>query len=85
MLSSFAMIQILGWQVDFHLGKLDLGLLVWMDELKGIFKLYTAEVNTVLFVLTSPGLDSLLCANYYGDQRHNQTTRPVRRKQDTRT
>ena len=33
------MIQIQAWQVDFHLGKLDLGLLVRMDKLKGILKL----------------------------------------------
>ena len=35
------MIQIHAWQVDFHLGKLDLGLLIQMDKLKGILKLYT--------------------------------------------
>ena len=35
------MIQIKAWQVDFHPGKLDLGLLIWMDQLKGILKLYT--------------------------------------------
>ena len=35
------MIQIQAWQVDFHQGKLDLGLLVRTDKLKGILKLYT--------------------------------------------
>ena len=35
------MIQIKAWQVDFHPGKLDLGLLIWTDKLKGILKLYT--------------------------------------------
>ena len=36
------MIQIQVWQVDFHQGgKLDLGLLVRTDKLKGILKLYT--------------------------------------------
>ena len=35
------MIQVLAWQVDFHSGKLDLGLLVPTDTLKGILKLYT--------------------------------------------
>ena len=34
------MIQIQAWQVDFHPGKLDLGLLIWMDKLKGILKLH---------------------------------------------
>ena len=36
------MIQIQAWQVDFHQGKLDLGLLIRTDKLKGILKLYTA-------------------------------------------
>ena len=41
------MIQIYAWQVNFHPGKLDLGLLVRtdkLDKLKGILKLYTAKV-----------------------------------------
>ena len=36
------MIQIQAWQIDFHQGKFDLGLLVRADKLKGILKLYTA-------------------------------------------
>ena len=35
------MIQIQVRQVDFHPGKLDWGLLVRMDKLNGILKLYT--------------------------------------------
>ena len=46
------MIQIQAWQVHFHLGKLDLGLLVRMDKLKGILKLYT--VITPVFTLGKP-------------------------------
>ena len=37
----FTMIQIHAWQVNFQRDKLDLGLLVRMDKLKGILKLYT--------------------------------------------
>ena len=33
--------QIQAWQVDFHLGQLDLGLLDKTEKLKGILKLYT--------------------------------------------
>ena len=40
------MIQIQAWQVDFHLGKLDLGLLIQTDMLKGILKLYTELMIT---------------------------------------
>ena len=35
------MIQTQAWQVNFHLGKLYLSLLVQMNNLKGILKLYT--------------------------------------------
>ena len=38
------MIQIQAWQIYFHLGKLDLGLLVQTDKLKDIPKLYTADI-----------------------------------------
>ena len=34
------MIQVQAWQVDYHQGKLDLGLLLRTDKLKGILKLY---------------------------------------------
>ena len=34
------MIQIQAWQVDIHLGKLDLRLLVRTEKLKGILKLH---------------------------------------------
>ena len=39
---SFTMIQIYAWQVNFHLGKLNLGLLVRVDKLKpaGLLKSY---------------------------------------------
>ena len=40
------MIQIQAGQVDFHLGKLDLGLRIQMDKLKGILKLYTTHART---------------------------------------
>ena len=36
------MTQIKALQVNFHPGKLDLGLLVWTDKLKGIFNLSSA-------------------------------------------
>ena len=39
------MIHIQAWQVDFHLGKLDLGLLVRTDKTKGIPKLYTGSLH----------------------------------------
>ena len=39
----FTMIQIQACQDNFHPGKLDLGLLVWTDKLKGILKLYTVS------------------------------------------
>ena len=42
------MIQIQAWQVDSHLGKLDLGLLVRTDKLKGILKLYTSNSQVSL-------------------------------------
>ena len=39
------MIQIQALQVDLHLGKLDLGLLIRMDMLKGILRLYTVDTD----------------------------------------
>ena len=39
------MIQISAWQVDFHWGRLDLGLLIQTDKLKGILKLYTVATS----------------------------------------
>ena len=39
--------------MDFHTGKLDLELLVWMDKLKGILKLYT-EVGLGPYVPVDP-------------------------------
>ena len=57
------MIEIQAWQVDFHPGKLDLGLLMWTDKLKGILKLYTAVCSSGycehcdLHLSTGNGLD----------------------------
>ena len=52
------MIQIQAWQVDFHQGKSDLGLLIRMDKLKGILKLYTVSIIDLCTV----GFDISLCA-----------------------
>ena len=39
------MVQIQALEVDFLLDKLDLGLLIRMDKLKGILWLYTADTD----------------------------------------
>ena len=44
---SFTIIQIHVWQVNFYLSKLELGLLVWMNKLKGMLKLYTGVVGGI--------------------------------------
>ena len=49
------MIEIQAWQIDFHSGKLDLGLLIWTDKLKGILKLYTAVCYCEHCVLGAQG------------------------------
>ena len=42
------MIQIQSWQVYSHLSKLDLGLLIQIDKLKGILKSYTGNFGGTL-------------------------------------
>ena len=62
--------MIQAWQVNFHPGKLDLGLLVRTDKLKGIFKLHAdKDMSYFAYACKTEGkngisrLISALCVN----------------------
>ena len=71
------MIWIQAWQVDFLPGKLNLGLLVQMDKLKGILKLYTAVEENVSpspsdNSLTTPASEGISSYIFYVVKKANE-------------